>query len=266
MYKNYKVTDAHCHVYPDKIALAATSNTDRFYNVTSAFDGKISTLTEQMDKTGVDRAIIESVATTPKQVASINRFIASAVADGGGRLTGLGTLHPDSADIKGDIEQIKKLGLRGVKLHPDIQQFKIDDYRCLKIYELCEKEGLPILMHTGDRRYDYSNPNRLVPVAKIYDRLTIIAAHLGGYSMWEGAYEQLMDVENLYFDCSSTFNWVDVATVKKIIRAYGADRVLFGTDYPMWSAETELAKLFQMDLTEEEYEKILSGNADRLFI
>ena len=52
------------------------------------------------------------------------------------------------------------LGLLVVKLHPDIQAFKIDDYRCLKIYELCEEKGLPILMHTGDNRYDYSNPNR----------------------------------------------------------------------------------------------------------
>ena len=104
-----------------------------------------------------------------------------------GRFIGVGTLHPDSADIKGDIEHLVSLGLKGVKLHPDIQGFKIDDYRCLKIYELCEENRLPILMHTGDSRYDYSNPNRLLPVLKIYTELTVIGAHFGGWSIWETA-------------------------------------------------------------------------------
>ena len=46
------------------------------------------------------------------------------------------------------MDEIISLGLKGVKLHPDMQQFKIDDYRMLKIYELCEGK-LPILIHTG---------------------------------------------------------------------------------------------------------------------
>ena len=103
----------------------------------------------------------------------------------------MGTLHPDSENIKADIEEIVNLGLKGVKLHPDIQKFKIDDYRMLKIYELCESNGLPILMHTGDNRYDYSNPNRLIPVLDIYKDLTVIGAHMGGWSIWEDAYKTL---------------------------------------------------------------------------
>ena len=77
-------------------------------------------------------------------------------------------MHPDSTDIVGDIEHLQELGLRGVKLHPDIQGFKLDDYRCLKIYELCEKKGLPVLLHTGDFRYDFSNPNRVKPILETY--------------------------------------------------------------------------------------------------
>ena len=76
----------------------------------------------QCEKQGVDHAVIQSVATTPKQVSSINRFIAKTVEDANGKFTGLGTLHPDG-DIAADVKEIIALGLHGVKLHPDIQRF-----------------------------------------------------------------------------------------------------------------------------------------------
>ncbi len=157
------------------------------------------------------------------------------------------------------------MGLKGVKLHPDIQNFKIDDYRCLKIYELCEQEGLPILMHTGDYRYDNSNPNRLLPVLKIYTGLTVIGAHFGGWSIWQEASEKLAGLPNLYVDCSSTMGFVDKETTLKALKNYGADRVLFGTDYPMWDPDEELRKFLDLGLSEEENRKILSENAKKLF-
>ena len=172
--------DAHCHIYPEKIAARAVAGTDNFYGGKSVGKGTVSDLIAMGTKAGIDKFIVQSVATTPHQVASINNFIAKEVAANPEKLVGLGTLHPDSEDIKGDVEHLLALGLKGVKLHPDIQAFKIDDYRCLKIYELCEENGLPVLMHTGDSRYDYSNPNRLLPVLRIYTGLTVIGAHFGG--------------------------------------------------------------------------------------
>ncbi len=259
------VIDAHCHIYPDKIAAKAVAGTDRFYDIVSALDGSVSTLLKQGTEAGIDHFLVQSVATTPRQVQSINEFIARSVADNPGRLTGLGTLHPDSADQEGDIRHAIELGLKGVKLHPDIQQFKIDDYRCLKIYEICEREGLPILMHTGDYRYDFSNPNRLMPVLEIYSGLTVIGAHMGGWSIWEEAAEKMHELPNLYVDCSSSFYAIDKAAALRIIRSYGADKVLFGTDYPMWAAQPELDYLMSLGLSDEEYEKILSGNAIKVF-
>lgn len=265
MVDNYFVIDSHCHIYPDKIAVAATANTDRFYDIQSAHDGKVSTLYGLKEKAGIDHFIVQSVATTPKQVKSINEFIASAVESSDGAMTGLGTLHPDSADMKEDIRHLKELGLHGIKLHPDIQRFKIDDYRCLKIYELCEEEGLPILMHTGDNRYDYSNPNRLKPIMEIFSGLTVVGAHMGGWSIWEEACEKLKGIPNLYFDCSSTFHWTGAETAKRIITEYGCDRVLFGSDYPMWSPKKELEIFLSLGFTREENKMILSENARKVF-
>ena len=265
MIGKYKIVDAHCHVYPDKIAERAVEGTSRFYGVGFALDGRESTLRSVGAESGVDHFVIQSVATSPKQVRSINEFIAQTVENGGGVFTGLGTLHPDSPDIAGDVSHLIGLGLRGVKLHPDIQQFKIDDYRCLKIYEQCEANGLPVLMHTGDKRYDYSNPNRLIPILDIYTGLTVIGAHLGGWSIWEDAVRQLRGKPNLWFDCSSTFSWVETDKVKELILELGCDRVMFGTDYPMWHPARELEKFFAMGLTDEQNEQILCRNAMKLF-
>lgn len=262
--KSFRIIDAHCHIYPDKIAEKASDSTGHFYDLPSSLDGKVSTLLSHGRAAGIDHFIVQSVATTPKQVSSINRFIASAVAESEGRFTGLGTLHPDSEDISGDVEELISLGLRGVKLHPDIQRFKIDDYRMLKIYELCEGR-LPILMHTGDHRYDYSNPNRLMPVLDIYKNLTVIGAHFGGWSIWEDATEKLAGYKNLFVDCSSSLYAVAPERATELIRAYGTDRVLFGTDYPLWTPEEEVERFMRLELTDAEREDILSNNASRLF-
>ncbi len=261
----YRIIDSHCHIYPEKIAEKAVAGTDGFYDWVSVGKGTSNELLTGSVAENVDLFIVQSVATTAKQVRSINEFIAVDVEKSNGKFIGLGTLYPDSPDLVSDFEHLKSLGLRGVKLHPDIQQFKIDDYRCLKIYELCERDGLPILMHTGDSRYDFSNPNRLIPVLKIYTGLTVIGAHFGGWSIWEEASRQLCDIPNLYVDCSSSLPHISKETAVEIIRRYGADKVLFGSDYPMWLPDKEIESVLSLGLTDEELKKIFSGNAKKIF-
>ena len=262
----FTVIDAHCHIYPDKIALKAAGATDKFYDVHGFGDGTLGMLMTEGKKAGCDHFIVQSVATTPKQVSSINNFIAREVEAHPGLLTGLGTLHPESEDISADVDEIVSLGLHGVKLHPDIQGFKIDDYRCLKIYECCERAHLPILMHTGDSRYDNSNPNRLIPILNIYTDLIVIGAHFGGWSIWEEASKKLCGIPNLYVDCSSTFFWIkDDKIIKEMIARYGTDRVLFGTDYPMWSPQTEIERFLSLGYSDEDKRKILSENAKKVY-
>ncbi len=257
--------DAHCHIYPEKIAERAVAGTDGFYGLNSVYEGTVGDLIEKGTKAGIDHFIVQSVATAPKQVKSINEFIAESVKASNGKLTGLGTLHPDSTDIKGDIEHLCELGLKGVKLHPDIQAFKIDDYRCLKIYELCEQINLPILMHTGDHRYDYSNPNRMLPILEIYTGLTVVGAHLGGWSVWDEASEKLAYIDNFYVDCSSCFPFMEKDKAKELIRHFGANKVLFGTDYPMWSYSKEIDYLLSLGLDTDEIKCILNSNAKKIF-
>ena len=260
----YYAIDAHCHIYPEKIAKLAISHTDNFYSVESFNKGTLDDLLISSEKAGIDKCIIQSVATTPKQVQSINRFISENVNLYKDKFVGLGTIHPRSTDIEGDIEHLIELGLKGIKIHPDIQGFKLDDDGYMQAYKICEKKGLSVLMHTGDSRYDNSNPNRLIPVLEKFKGLKVIGAHFGGWSIYEDASKQLCSYENLYVDCSSAFYYLSKDASKEIIHRYGVDKVLFGSDYPMWDAGEELSYFFSLNLTKEENEKILSKNLKKL--
>lgn len=260
----YKILDAHCHIYPDKIAQKAADATGKFYDTPSKMDGTVATLLEAEKKAGISHFLVQSVATTPHQVSSINRFISDSVKASGGTMTGFGTMHPESDDMERDMEELLSLGLMGVKLHPDIQNFKIDDFRMLKIYELCEKNNLPVLMHTGDSRYDNSNPNRLVPILETYTDMIVIGGHFGGYSVWDDAKEKLTGYKNFYVDTSSSLFVISPEKAKELIYAYGVDKVLFGTDYPLWNPKEELDKFMEIDIPDSDRKKILYDNAAKL--
>lgn len=266
MKDGFEIIDAHCHIYPDKIAQAASDHTGEFYSMPMEYNGTVKALLEEGEAGGVDRYIVQSVAVTAKQVPSINTYISNEVKNSGGKFAvGLGTLHPESADMKADMEQIISLGLRGVKIHPDMQNFAIDDPRHLDIYSFCEENSLPMLIHMGDRRSDFSHPRRLKNVMEMFPRLTVIAAHLGGYTFWDEASHILAGIPNLYTDCSSSFFALDDGEIVRIIRRYGAENVLFGTDYPMWDAGKEADRLLSLELDDSEKRAIFAGNAKRLF-
>lgn len=259
-----RIIDAHCHIYPEAIATRAAQAIGTFYDTPMVFDGRVETLLDEGRRAGISHFVISSVATTPHQVASVNAFIAAQVRAHPSALTGLGTLHPDSADPAGDIARLLALGLKGVKLHPDMLGIPIDDARFLRMFALCEGR-LPVLCHFGDRRYDCTNPNRTARVLAAFPDLTVIGAHFGGWSLWDEAVETLAPYQNLLTDCASSLFALSPEAARRIVRAYGAERVLFGTDFPMWKAEDEVARFDALDLTPQERADILWNNAARLY-
>ncbi len=271
MNKNFKIIDSHCHIFPEKIAKKATESTDKFYDIStsgiiegSAFIGTAKNLINQCDEAGVDKCLVTSVATTPHHAQSINFYIASEVEVFSDRFIGFGSLHPESETLEEDAEHLVELGLKGVKLHPDIQNFKVDEPKVIKIFEICNKKNLPILLHTGDSRYDNSNPNRVEKILKMFPDLIIIGAHFGGWSVWDKAPEILCKYKNLYVDTCSSFYALSKERAREIIDLYGADRVIFGTDFPMWKQEDELAFLFDLGLKDDKLENILYNNLANL--
>ena len=165
------------------------------------------------------------------------------------------------ASIKvAEVERAKSLGIRGIKLHPDCQHFSIDDPKMDKIYAACSDYDLPILMHTGDDRYDNSRPPKMAAVARRFPKGRFIAAHFGGYSNWEyvDCYE---GTQNVWFDTSSTLFKIKSGEPERLIKKFGADRFFFGTDYPLFGSEPELARFRKLDRDDETQQKILYQNA-----
>lgn len=256
------IIDAHAHIFPDKIAEKAVAGIGGFYNMHMDYDGTLSGLLREGDEAGVDRFIVQSVATVPAQVESINNYISQCVERYPDRLIGFGAIHPDYADPAREIDRVISLGLKGLKLHSDFQGFAIDDEKAFPIYEAAEGR-LPILFHCGDTRSDLSSPERLLRVVKKFPRLTVIGAHFAGWSMWDRAAE-LFAHSGIYSDCSSSLYAMTPEHAAELIRKIGADRVMWGTDYPMWSAKEELERFEKLPLTPEEKEMVLGKNALRL--
>lgn len=257
------IIDAHAHIFPDKIAEKAVAGIGSFYSgLVMGLDGTADTLIRSGTAAGVDKFLVHSVATVPHQTESINDFIAQSVREHPDKFIGFAAMHPDFPDIEKEITRAVSIGLKGVKLHPDFQQFRIDDPRAMRIYEIMEGR-LPLLIHTGDSRYQWSKPSFLLTVLKTFPKLDIIAAHFGGWSEWEDA-ARILGGKRLWVDTSSSLYAMSPERAKETIDIFGAENVLFGTDYPMWTAKDELEMFDKINLTQREREMILHENAEKL--
>ncbi len=258
-----RIFDCHAHIYPAKIAQRASQTIGDFYQIPMRFDGTADTLLTQGAADGISRFLVHSVATTARQVASVNDFIARTVRESDGRLTGFATLHQDFERPDKELERAVALGLRGVKLHPDFQKFQITDPRMDAAYAAMQEMGLPVLIHTGDKRYDFSSPRHIPPLKKKFPRLTVICAHLGGYTEWDEALRALAG-EDVYVDTSSSLPFLGKEKALAMIEAFGYSRVLFGSDYPMWSPGEEARRVLELGLPEEVNRAIFYDNMARI--
>ena len=259
----YRAADAHAHIYPGKIAEKATGSVGEFYHIPMQNVGLPHILAQRGAEAGIDRFLVCSVATKVEQVRSINQFIQEKCQKYP-QFIGLAAWHQDVADIQGEMDDIQRRGLRGIKLHPDFQRFYIDDERMLPVYEEAHRRGLPILFHTGDSRTDFSTPRRLMNVLEKIPDFTCIAAHLGGYSEWEDARRELSGT-NVYIDTSSSLFKISPEEAKENIAHFGVDHTMFGTDFPMWDPKEELERFFALGFSQAENQAMLYNNFARLF-
>lgn len=254
------VIDAHAHIYPDKIAPKAVDAVGDFYLVDMYGKGTVEHLLSSCDKAPITHFIVHSVATTPSSVETINNFIAEQ-CQLHPEFIGFMTMHQDYPDPQKEIERAINLGLHGMKLHADTQKVNMDDPRLMNIYEMLEGR-LPLVVHTGDYRYDYSHPRRLLNVLKTFPDLVVDAAHFGGWSMPEIGYD-VLNHENLFIDVSSSMMYLGDRRTEELVRMWGTDRVMFGSDFPMWDPAHEYDTLTSLDFTDDELDQLLWHNAER---
>ncbi len=256
-----QIIDFHCHIYPQSIAQKAAQSICDFYELEGGhMDGTADTLLRQGDAAGVGRFVVLPVGMKPNRVRHVNNFILEQTA-AQPRFIGFGTVHAGMENLCEEAEYIMASGLHGIKMHPDFQKFAIDDPRLFPFYETVQGK-LPVMYHMGDKRYDYSHPGKLRRVLGLFPGLQAVAAHFGGYSMYETAFDQLHDKDNCIFDVSSSLMFMPEGTAEKYIRAFGAEKMVFGTDYPLWDPAEETRRFFRLQLKAEEFEQICHKTAE----
>ena len=255
------VVDAHSHIYPNKIAAKAARSVSDYYTLPLFGEGTAEHLLGAVDRSPVTHFLVHSVALKPSNVETINSFIAQQCEEHP-EFIGFATMHQDYPDMEAEINRAIELGLHGVKLHPDTQECNIDDPRFMQLYEIIEGR-LPLTLHTGDYRRDFSHPRRLKKVLKAFPNLVVDAAHLGGWSIYDIGYDWLHN-ENCYVDTSSCALLLGARRLREFINLYGPDRVMFGSDYPLFDPADELRILFDgSGISQEVYAKVTWKNVER---
>ncbi len=258
------IIDFHTHAFPDKLATRAVAFLERQGAIRAALDGTVGALLASMDRAGIAAAVVCSIATDPGQFGSILRW-STAVA--GPRLFPFPSVHPAAADPAGEVGQIAAAGFRGVKLHPEYQDFHVDDPALDILYRALEKAGLIVLFHAGhDIGFpdsDRAAPNRLLAVHRAFPDLKIVASHLGGFRRWEEVAANLLGCE-IWLDTSYTIGHIPSGLLREILLGHRPDRLLFGTDSPWTDQAVEVANIRGLDLPAALTDLILGGAARAL--
>lgn len=261
--KQYKVFDTHTHAFPDAIAREAVDALKHRANLTPYHDGSYSGLCAY--ELRADRFLLLPIATKPHQAHSVNTW---AARHAGGKLLAFGSVHPDSDQLMDELDEVARLGLLGIKLHPEYQQFYVDDERALLLYEAIFARGLRLVFHAGvDLGYGppiHCTPERLARVLDAFPSERIIAAHMGGYRMEAEASQVLSGRRNLWMDLAFVAGVMPHQEFAPLVRAHGADRVLFATDAPWTVFDDALQSVLDAGFTDAELRAILYDNAASL--
>ena len=266
----YKMIDIHTHTYPDAIAAKAKVNLEKFYEFECEGLGTVDDLAESSRAAGVCGVLMLSVATNAKQVRHVNEFAKTSLdsmLERGFEALSFGSIHQDCEDLVAELDYIKGLGLAGIKIHPDIQGVNIDDPKMYELYSLIEGV-FPIYFHMGDNRpqYRFSEAQRLIKIMKEFPKLQVVAAHLGGYKAWDEGTELVkVGRDNIMFDSSSSLWAMSAEEADRVISKLGTEKIMFGTDYPVNHAKTELELFMKLALTEKQREDIFYNNAKSFF-
>ena len=256
--------DFHTHAFTESIAERAIEALESSSPCRPKTRGTAAELLTMMDKCGIERSVLLTIATKPHQQTVINSWAAGIRSD---RLLPFGSIHPDAPDAPDEAERIKSLGLYGVKFHPDYQHFYADEERMMPIYKKCAELGLPVLFHCGTdvvSPHDvHCTPMAALNVHKRVPELTLILAHLGGNYMWEEA-EKYIAGEDVYLDTAFVSGRIPDSAALRIIRKHGADRILFASDMPWQLPSETLLMLSRLGLSREETEMITHKNAEKI--
>jgi uncharacterized protein len=273
------ITDCHIHIQPLHMfrpeALELMKKRRPNFEQIAEFTRSPKSFLKYLDAAGVDRAVLINYV-APDVIgfsSEVNQFVADYVKTDPKRLIPCGGIHPrQSRNIEAEIEQILRLNIRMIKIHPPHQLLFPNGYlngvKELEVaYRTAEAHGIPVMFHTGTSifpgaRNRYGDPIFIDDVAVDFPKLKIILAH-GGRPLWmQTAFFLLRRHPNVFLDVSGI-------PPKSLLKYFPrldeiAHKTLFGTDWPgpgVPEVKENLDAFRALPLSEETQQRILSKTA-----
>ena len=273
------ITDCHIHIQPLEMfkpaALALMKKKRSNYDRIVECCASPTAFLKYLDEAGIDRAVLINYV-APEVIgftSGVNQFIADYTKENPRRLISCGGLHPrNSTNILADVEQILRLGIRMIKIHPPHQLLYPNEYlsgvkELEIIYRAAEANGVPVMFHTGTSifagaRNRYGDPIYVDDVAVDFPRMKILLAH-GGRPLWMNtAFFLLRRHPNVFLDISGIppRTLLDYFPRLEAVAA----KTLFGTDWPgpgVPEIKKNLDDFRALPLSENTKQQILSKTA-----
>ncbi len=272
------ITDCHIHIQPLELfkpeALALVKSRPDFEQI-EEYCRSPKAFLNYLDRVGIDRAVLINYV-APEVIgftAAVNEFIAGYVKENPRRLIPCGSVHPrHTRNVLADMEQIVRLGIRLIKIHPPHQLLYPNDYvngvkELEIIYRAAEANGIPIMVHTGTSifpgaRNKFGDPMHVDDVAVDFPKLKILLAH-GGRPLWmDTAFFLVRRHPNVYLDISGIPPKTLLEYFPRLEEI--AAKTLFGTDWPgpgVPNVEKNLTAFRELPLPETVKQQILSRTA-----
>ncbi|MBQ8177571.1 MAG: amidohydrolase family protein [Clostridia bacterium] len=261
------VIDFHTHIFPDKLAPRAYEVLS--INAKAAGYKPIHKLTKaeliaKMDESGVDLSVVCPVATKPTQSEKNLEWGVSINDD---RIVTIAGLFPDKESWRKNVDSALSMGYKGIKLHPEYQNFILDSDEMLPLYDYAFSKDMFILFHAGfdpiGKEPFKSNPQMFLHLVEEFKGAKIVAAHFGGHAQWDDV-ETYLAGKDIYLDTSMGFEYFGKEKFLSILAKHGARKILFGSDSPWSNTAGELATLKGLPISDADKDMILYKNACKL--
>lgn len=217
-----------------------------------------------MVSSGVAISCCLGIANQARHVDRVNEFVAGLSS---ATRYGFGTVHVDLS-VEENLASLRRHGVTAVKLHPLFQNFGLSDPRLWEILEAFGSD-IAVITHVGAGGDAHTNglssPRMVADIAKQFPDLRLMACHFGGYKILDDA-EEMLSGADVVLETSwpPSLKTLQPDRVRRLIRNHGAERIVFGSDWPMTSPAEEIAAIEALGLTDVETKAVLGGTLARL--
>ncbi len=224
----------------------------------------VDQLLRSMDRHGLDHAVVCSL-----EPFITTHEILEAIAPHRRRLSIFASVGRNEADPTGYLAQHIESGeISGLKIHPVVGGYACGElyHRTKDIVDLATQHGLPVLIHTGHIPVEAirglaagcTEVNAIEPLIAAFPQARFVLAHIG----WE-SWRRILHLAEKYPNIMVETSWQPARIIRRAVDKLGAQRVLFGSDFPLFKQSTALSELRQA-LSPREFVSVASTNARRL--